>query len=94
MPPDSSKALSRTISDEEAREGYLRVNKTWLRKLPEPGEPFNLRLGSSELKVQIQRRDAPKEHYVLTLPLVDLTPGTTATLRPVANSRVVLELSA
>lgn len=95
MPTDSQKPLSRKITAEEAIEGYLLVNKTWLRKLPEPGKPFQLKVGNSHLKVQIQRRDTgEKEQFFLVLPLVTLVEGSEATLRPVNDEKVVLELSA
>ena len=100
MPPASTKPLSRRITPEEALEGYLLIEKAWLRKLPAPGTPFQLKLGNSHLKVQIASMsctcrgpDKPHEHYKLNLPLVTLVAGTEAVLRPVNETKVVLEMS-
>ncbi len=100
MPPSSNKPLSRKITAEEAIEGYLLVEKAWLKKLPAPGTLFQLKLGNSHLKVQIATESCtcrgegkPHEHYKLNLPLVTLVEGTEATLRPVNSEKVVLEIA-
>ena len=100
MPTASSKPLSRKITADEAMDGYLLIEKAWLKKLPAPGTPFQLKLGNSHLKVQIASMpctcrgpDKPHEHYKLNLPLVTLVAGTEATLRPVNAEKVVLEVS-
>lgn len=102
MPPSSTKPLSRKITAEEALEGYLLVEKAWLKKLPAPGTAFQLKLGNSneQRKVQIQTaactcgKKTPHEHYKLSLPLISLEEGMNATLRPVNAEKVVLELAA
>jgi hypothetical protein len=100
MAANNGKPLERTISEEEALNGYLLVEKSWLRKLPEPGKPFQLKLGKSDLRVTIEGvpctcrgPDKPHEHYHLNLPLVTLVQGTKATLRPINEGRVVLDIT-
>lgn len=102
MPPSSTKPLSRKITAEEALEGYLIVEKAWLKKLPPPGTPFQLKLGASNEQRKVAISTAPctcgkksaHEHYKLSLPLISLDEGMSATLRPVNAEKVVLELAA
>lgn len=100
MPTASVKPLSRKISAEEALDGFLRVEKAWLKKLPAPGTQFQLKLGNDTRRVRIDAEpctcrgpDKPHEHYRLNLPLVTLEEGWEATLRPVNGEKVVLEMS-
>ncbi|MHB8604253.1 MAG: hypothetical protein ACYDCK_03275 [Thermoplasmatota archaeon] len=94
-----AKPLSRKISAEEAENGFILVEKAWLKNLPALRTPFQLKLNGSTLKVQIAAEpctcrgpDKPHEHYRIHLPLVTLLEGSDATLRAVKPDQFVLEV--
>ena len=92
-----SNMMRRKIGAEEADEGFLFVEKSWLAKLPAPGTPFYLTVGKSQLKTRIVEsgpchcREPEHVHYRIPLPLMNPVEGQTAMLRVVKDDKVVLE---
>lgn len=92
-----SNIMQRKIGEEEADEGFLFVEKAWLAKLPDPGQPFHLTVGKSNLKTKIVEsgpckcREPEHVHYRIPLPLMNPTLGRVARLRVVKEDKLVLE---
>ena len=93
----ASNIMQRKVGTEEAEEGFLFVEKAWLPKLPPPGTPFHLTVGTSVIKTRIQESGpctcrAPEHvHYRISLPMMNPEQGRTATLRVVKADKIVLE---
>ena len=89
--------MRRKIGEDEANDGFLLVEKSWLPKLPTPGKPFHLSVGKSTLKTKIEEsepcncRSPQHVHYRIPLPLMNPEQGRTATLRVVKDDKLVLE---
>lgn len=98
MPP-APNTMQRKIGEEEANDGFLFVEKSWLAKLPAPGAPFHLTVGKSNIKTRIVEsapcrcREPEHVHYRIPLPLMSPEMGRTATLRVVKDDKLVLEYS-
>lgn len=98
--PKAKPVFSRKIGAEESDEGYLLVEKAWLKALPPVGDLFELVVGGSTRKVTVAAvpcdppcRQPPHDHYRISLPLMDLPVGATATMRVVAATKVTLEIA-
>jgi hypothetical protein len=97
MQQQPSNIMQRKIGAEEAEDGFLFVEKSWLTKLPAPGATFYLTVGKSQLKTKIQEsapcscREPVHVHYRIPLPLMNPVEGKTATLRIVKDDKLVLE---
>lgn len=89
--------MRRKIGEDEANDGFLLVEKSWLPKLPTPGKHFHLSVGKSTLKTKIEEsepcdcRSPTHVHYRIPLPLMNPEQGRTATLRVVKDDKLVLE---
>ncbi|MFA5862212.1 MAG: hypothetical protein WDA16_11010 [Candidatus Thermoplasmatota archaeon] len=92
-----SNVMRRKVQADEADEGYILIEKAWLAKLPAPGRPFYLTVGTTQLKTKITEsepchcREPTHVHYRIPLPLMNPELGRTATLRVVKDDKVVLE---
>lgn len=69
MPSDS---YDRKISSEEAREGYVLVEKSRLSFFPPVGQQFQLKFGATERAAAVEARpctcrgpERPHEHYFI-----------------------------
>lgn len=89
--------MHRKIGEEEADQGFLFVEKSWLAKLPPPGTAFQLSVGKSTIRTKISQsgpchcREPEHVHYRIELPLMNPELGRTAKLRVVKDDKIVLE---
>jgi hypothetical protein len=81
-------AMRRRVSAEEARDGYLMIEKTWLRQLPPVGESFLLDDRGATRCVTIEAAhcecrgpEKPHDHYRIAIPALER--GTEVTLERV-----------